>query len=370
MNNEEKNLTEEQKNKILAEWDAHPESPPSLKDLTRLIFPDVENVDGRSEEGRLVKSFLATKQIKARGSQEYHPKEKISLSEEHKAFINNNTSTMSFVEIARVLFANDKITNLSQEAKAINEYIKTLSPDQSIFENPEENVSQGYKPPRTEDRAISKINKYVGRPDAPAIDKEKITQRQRKEVQSLIGYLHTYRFTHQMNTYFSKTERDLFESSFVRYTNDKPDLTQEEVDQYIVLSTEVVISSNIQARVSRLQTYLDDTANDSEGRKISMSLVEAINTAQTEYHQSVNRQQKLLDDLKEKRSDRLKKQIKENASILNLVQLWKEEETRIKLLKLADLRKKSLKKEIDRLSTLEEIKGRILGLSEDEALNG
>ena len=370
MDDKAKELTEEQKSKIIQEWDFRPENPPSLKELTKLIFPDAESIDGRSEEGRLVKSFLATKQIKARAAQDYQPREKISLSEEHKEFIKNNTTTMSFVEIARILFASEKITNLSQEAKAINEYIKTLSPNQSVFENPEENVTQEYRPPKTEDRAISKINKYVGRPDAPAIDKEKITQRQRKEVQSLIGYLHTYRFTHQMNTYASEVERDLFESSFIRYTNDKPDLTQEEVDQYIVLSTEVVISSNIQARVSRLQIYLDDTANDSEGRKISMSLVEAINTAQTEYHQSVNRQQKLLDDLKEKRSDRLKKQIKENASILNLVQLWKEEETRVKLLKLAELRKKSIKNEIERLTTLDEIKGRILGLSEDEALNG
>ena len=75
-----------------------------------------------------------------------------------------------------------------------------------------------------------------------------------------------------------------------------------------------------------------------------MSLVEAINTAQTEYNQCVNRQQKLLSDLKQKRSDRLSKQIKENASILNLVQMWKAEESRKKLIKIAETRKRLLKK--------------------------
>ena len=60
--------------------------------------------------------------------------------------------------------------------------------------------------------------------------------------------MHTFRFNHQINNYETQNDRDLFESSFIRYTYDKPDLTQEEVDQYIVLSSEVVISANIQRR--------------------------------------------------------------------------------------------------------------------------
>ena len=115
---------------------------------------------------------------------------------------------------------------------------------------------------------------------------------------------------------------------------------------------------------------MDGVAEDTEGRRISMSLVDAINTAQTEYNQCVNRQQKLLESLKEKRSDRLKKQIKENASILNLVQLWKEEENRKKLVKLAEIRKKTVKDEIEKLSTIDEVKARIMGITEGEVSDG
>ena len=115
---------------------------------------------------------------------------------------------------------------------------------------------------------------------------------------------------------------------------------------------------------------LDEAADDTEGARISMGLVEAINTAQTEYNQCVSRQQKLLESLKEKRSSRLSKQIKENASILNLVQLWKDEESRIKLIKLAEVRKKSLEKEIDKISSLDEVKAKIMGLTREEVLNG
>ena len=179
-----------------------------------------------------------------------------------------------------------------------------------------------------------------------------------------------FRFLHQISTYNIETDRELFESSFVRYTFDKGDLTQEEVDQYIVLSAEVVIASTIQRRINHLSDLLDEVANNTEGRRISMALVESISKSQTEYNQCVNRQQKLLGDLKEKRSDLLKRQIKENASILNLVQMWKEEESRKDMIKLAEIRKKAVKEEIERLSTLDEVKARILGISKDEVLNG
>ena len=99
-------------------------------------------------------------------------------------------------------------------------------------------------------------------------------------------------------------------------------------------------------------------------------MVEAINTAQTEYNQCVNRQTKLLNELKEKRSQRMSKMMQDSASILNLVELWKDEESRNKMIKLADLRRQNVSSEIERLSSMEEIKSRILGISEEEVLNG
>jgi hypothetical protein len=259
---------------------------------------------------------------------------------------------------------------MSQECKAVIKYLNEVKQTGALelFEDDDDDASTDYKPPKTFDRMLVRINKYIN----PAIDKNKLTSREKKEIESLISYINTYRLIHIMNTYDSVTDRELYESSFIRYTYNKIDLLQEEVDQYIVLSAEVVISSNIQRRVETLQTLLDEAASsgDGESTRISMSLVEAINTAQTEYNQCVNRQQKLLDSLKQKRSDRLSKQIKENASILNLVQMWKDEDSRVKLLAMAELRKKALAEEVEKLTTMDEVKARIMGLSEDDALNG
>ena len=358
MNKEE--LTSSQKELIINEWNSRPDNPPSLLELINLAFPE-KGFDGRTKEGRAVKSFLASRDIKARASHEYQSKKQISLSEEDKLFIQNNVEFMSSVEMGRLIFKDNSLTNLNQEIRIIVDYIKTLNSDTPTFEPTEEVPNEQYKPPKTFDKTMYRVNKYV--PDT--INKEKITSKDKKNVKALIGYLNAYRFSYQMNTYTSNTDRDLYESSFIRYTHNKDDLSQEEVDQYIVLSSEVVIAANIQRRKEHLTRLLDNVVEDSDGRA-SMSLVEAIGKTETEYNQSVNRQQKLLSDLKEKRSDRLKKQIKENASILNLVKLWKEEESRKNLLHLAEMRKKSVDDEVQKLSDIDEVKARILGLGEDD----
>ena len=49
--------------------------------------------------------------------------------------------------------------------------------------------------------------------------------------------------------------------------------------------------------------------------------------------------------------------------------MWKEEESRKQLIQLTELRKKTLKKEIEKLSDMDAVKARIMGLTDDEALN-
>jgi len=61
-----KYLTKEKKEKILNEWNSRPSDPPSLLELIRIAYPDRLELDGRSKEGREVKTFLATRKIKWR----------------------------------------------------------------------------------------------------------------------------------------------------------------------------------------------------------------------------------------------------------------------------------------------------------------
>ena len=362
-------LTKEQQLTLLNEWNNRPDDPPYIKELIELAFPDIpeDMKDGRSKYGRVVKKFLSENSLEAKVSHKYYPKEKIELTDNQKEFIENNCGAMKPMDMVKLVFEDPRISPLDLRYKIMLEFLGTLNNKVKYSDvNSEEAVEGGYAPPKSEARAMVRVNKYVYH----GIDKSKVTPKIKRNLATLIGYMHTFRFLHQISTYNIETDRELFESSFVRYTWDKPDLTQEEVDQYIVLSAEVVIASNIQRRVERLQQLLDQNAEDTEGRRMAMSLVEAINTAQTEYNQCVNRQTKLLNELKEKRSHRMSKIMQESASILNLVELWKDEESRHKMIKIAELRKKNVSKEIERLSSMEEIKSRIMGISEEEILNG
>ena len=360
-------LSEDQQNLIIETWNSSAEEPPSLQELTKLLFPHLENIDGRSKEGRAIKEFLATRNIKPKTTSKYDKKERVELTDDQKEFINNNFTLMTYVEVARVLFKNNNITNLSIEAITVKEYIDSIQTNEKPFETSQElpPSASEFRPPKSFDKMLSRVQKYVKGLD----DKSKITPSQKNGVEALVNYVNSYRFIHQINCIQSNMERDLFESTFVRYTYDKPDLTQEEVDQYIILSSEVVIASDIQRRKEDLNILLRESMQEADGRA-SMSLVEIIGKVETEYNQSVKRQQGLLSDLKEKRSDRLKKKQDDSASILNLVEMWKSEESRQKMLKLAQLRKQSTKEDIEKLSTMDEIKCRILGISEEEILNG
>lgn len=356
-------LTVEQQEKILSQWSSD-EDAPSLKKMVEDTFPDIAEdlKDGRSKYGRCLKAFLTSLDLKARPAQEYVVKGFLELTENQKNYIRDNVGSQRPLDITKAIFNNTELTNLSQECRTINEFIKTLPPETLIIEADASVVL--YEPPKTFDKMLQKVNAYIHE----SIQKNKMSPKQKKDIQSLIGHLHTVRFIHQINTYPDAAERRLFESSFIRYTYDKFDLTQEEVDQYIILATEVVISSAIQETIQIIQIQLNHEIEN--GGKIPMAFIEANNTARTEYNQCVNRQQKLLNDLKEKRSTRLSKEIKATASILNLVELWKEEESRLKLLKLAELRKQVLHKEMENLTSMDEVKARILGISEDEVLNG
>lgn len=360
----EEKLTEEQIKKLLEIWNENPNDPPSLQDLAEKIF-EKKGLDGRSKEGRLIREYLAKNNLQAKKAYEYKVKGLINLSEEQKEFITNNHSTMKGVEMAKALFNIQNLTNLSQETRTVLEFVKSL--DQTPYEEPQGEI---WAPPRKLDNVIARINKYI----ESGIDFKKITPKEKKNLETLRANLQIYSFIHQINSFSKIVERELFESNFIRFTYNKSDLTQEEIEQYILLCIEKVRSARIQAREEIYHKLLDrmmEEMNEDEDKKIqiNMGLVEAIKNAQTEYNQCMKRQEDLIESLNGTRADRLDKQIKENASILNLVLLWKFEETRKPIIMEGEKRKDKLREAIKELSAFDEMKAKVLGFSEEEMLN-
>lgn len=361
-------LNPDQQQKILDLWNSRPDNPPSLKELTQVVFGG--DFDGRSEEGKSIKQFLASRNLRARASSDRENKlANFELSDEHKLYIVNNVATNTPLEIAKTLFNNSALTNLNAETRAIAEYVKSL--DTKVIYGGKDTLEQipstDYEPPKTLDKALKKINEYVSFINGVG----NLTASQKKSVERLIEYLHTYTFIRLMNTFDLAADRKTCEDAFIRYTYDKPDLTQEEIDQYIELCHHKVQGFKVQRRSEALQRRLEEAiVNTDSDKEYSMKLVEAIGKASTEYHQCIDRQKKLLESLTQRRSARLDSQINDSATILNLVQAWKNEEERKKFLKYAEIEQKAVAEEVDRLESIPELKARFMGLPKDRALYG
>ena len=75
-----------------------------LTELTKLAFPDKQNIDGRSKEGRAVRAFMLESGINYETKHVY-PKEDLNLSAQQKEFISNSSQEgMNALQIAAVLF--------------------------------------------------------------------------------------------------------------------------------------------------------------------------------------------------------------------------------------------------------------------------
>ncbi len=349
-------LTTAQKTLISNRWKNDAKTPPSIQELLDIAFPK-QNLDGRSKEATAVKEFLVSCGINSEPS--YKPKRNFELSIEHKEYLKNNYSTMRPIEMARALFGNN-ISPGSSEVKEISGFLRTLDKKPMYGEE----IESSYSPPRSLDRLVSRLKKYID--EVKGWDNKNLTPTQKKQSESLIGYLASYRFKHQIDSYESQVDKELFESSFIKYCYDKNDLSQENCDQYILLCSEVIILAHIQETINMLQREQNRVLEE-EG-KISMAVVEAIKTARQEHNDCIKRQQALYKSLTQERSDKLSEEIKDKASLLNLVNLWKNEASRKEMIKIANDRKDKLKGEIERMETMEDLKIKIIGISRNEIL--
>jgi hypothetical protein len=363
-------LNENHKSRIYEILNKNPEA--TLTEITAFVYEN-KNIDTRSKQGREIKKFIIDNNIEYK-SRSVYQRERISLTEDQKEFIKNNFKDQHYLDIAKLIFKKE-LTHLSLESKEVSKYINLLkSKEENSFEQidyiPEEkqdndNIITEYFPPRRLDQTVARINRYLNLNwtlELKAI--------QLKQAESLQRYLNTFSFCYQINTYKREDDRKLFEDAFIRYTYNKEDLSQEELDQFITLCTEVVTASTILQQVEELRQMLRQSSEEDEGRNIKMQLNEAINNLQTEYNQCRGRQNKLYKSLVDDRSKKLQERKEENASILNLVQAWKDEEKRKSIINLAEAQKQNLEQEAKRLSSMDELKAIIKGIDIDEMVYG
>ena len=362
-------LNDQQKKFILENWDKI-----NLKELVIKVTGDPEQT-GLTREGRAIKAFICAENPDAKiKTTKYEAKnEKIELNENQKLFIRNNLSKMRWVEMAQMVFGEPSITQLHKEAIAVYEYVNEIDPD-SIPPEEKRHEEIEYKPPGTINTLVSRVNKYrIKFSDGKAfgLDKENLKPHEKKNLQSLMGYLFTYRFVQQATKYIKLQDRELFESSFIRFCYDKPDLLEEEVDNYISLCAETVTITQIERTIQLLDNELEEALRGNDDKKkLSMTFVETINGQREKLNQAKKTYASLNDKLVTARSKRIDDKHQQNATVLNLVEAVKNEEKRIQLLKIAEKQKMLEEGEVDELSSMDHVVALIAGITKERAKYG
>lgn len=358
------NLTDAQKLLILKKWNENESNPPSIAELIKVAWPELPSkyLDGRLLWGKSVKKLLIEKDIRVLTIAD--DKSKMELTKEQKEYIRNNCSTSKPFDMAKVIFGNKMLSPASIEMRLVAQFIKTLDPQVVLVDKDIPDFD--YRPPKTIVQVLSRIRKYVS--ETEKWEMEKLTSQQVKCCEMLIHYLHDLRFKRQIDSYQKQEDKNTFESEFVKYVYNKPDLAQEEISQYIALCSFIVSEFNINAYLEMLKTQMQDEYD--AGGRVSGNLVDAIESARADLDACSKRQSALYNSLIEKRSEKVKGRMKDTASILNVIELWKNEESRKKMLLIANNQRSKLEDEINRLESMEDIICIIAGISKNEVLNG
>ena len=324
------------------------------------------DLTGRSKEAKVVRDYLITtgfvnKKEKPKAAQSVE-----ILKPSQYEFIDQNIKTgITPKQITELLF-HDKFQSLENlnifitpEYRAIHKYIKEKYPD-NLIDN-ESGVNDRYAVPRSIKTVINKVNKWCGQD----INEEKLSLHHRKYMEKLLTYLASPRFVGNYDSYTSATDKELFEAEFVRSVWDKPDLTTDEINLYINVCMDYINLRQIDIKKNKINQMFNDTE---EQKDFTMRLTEVLKTISEEYNQCAQRIDKCIQKLNGERSKRVEQHQQKNASIINLVELFQDEHERKMMIQIAEMQKKVIKDEADRLENMSSWKARILGISKQDAI--
>ena len=261
-------LTQEQQDRVKEILQKNSEA--TLTEITAYAYND-ENIDSRSKEGRALKQFLLENNIEYKNRSVFQ-RDRVALTAEQEEFIKNNYKNQHYLDMAKILFKNNTLTHLSLESREVNKLVEKIQKSDPTYLEmktyaPAETTPTGamgeYFAPRRLDQTLYRINKYLN----IGWEQGKLKATQLKQVEMLQRYMNTFSFCYQINTYKREDDRKLFEDAFIRYTYNKEDLTQEELDQFVTLCTETVTASSILQQVEDLRQLLRQ-ASEEDGRII------------------------------------------------------------------------------------------------------
>ena len=376
-------LTEAQKATVRAQWDKM-----DLKTLTRLVF-DNQELNGHNTEAKSIKSYIASLSIDGKetppkiATTQHITKGELELTQPQVDSIVSLLSgeePPSINEIVKMLFpefADKAIIPTTREYRAVLKVVKSCNENAvDIWDEPV--VERRYKPPFSYSSIVGLVNKHVNNPvdtRKALYDMATIKPSHERNLKALLSHMKSTKFVLEASMYDRRVDRDLFESTFIRQTQDKAaDLTPEEVDTYIAIAAGTVRESQVERQIAFERRMSNDCleGNDETGNKakLSMSLVESIKALQGERKELKSHTHKLITSVSGSRSARLKEKGVKDDYLGNLIEAWREEEKRLELIELAKKEHMEDTEEFNKIKSLDHSFALIAGMTRAEAEGG
>ena len=348
MSQSSQELSEQQKEKILELFRS---GVTDINQLTQTVFNN-KKLKARDKQGKLVSAFLVDKELNPNKADvgEFTEEQKQLIVSEMK----NGSNPLN---IARLLFGNDKIQRLSKEWRAVQQWVA----NNGLKVDDKDDIVSEYVAPRSFETIVGKINRAVG----INLDHEKLSGKYKQYVEKLAVHFQNSRLKRIMDSYEVRKDRQLFEDQFIRLVWDQMDLTAMELDLIMNICADTVSVESSRARIQKLTSMFDDIEDKSE---LKISLSDSIKTITDEYNITLKRISDNTKKLQGDRSERLKSGSKDETSLISLFQELQEEENRINAIRIAEMQKMAIEEEANRLETADEWMCRILGVSKQEVI--
>jgi hypothetical protein len=353
-------LTPEQKAYIYKNWDK------DLRTLTQECFPD-EAITLRNIECKAVKQELASLgKLVSLPVTDNQAKQIEILSQDHKDYISQNYKQASSpLELARTIFSNTRLIEMSRECRAVVAYVKQIDPDYKKEDDLAEDIE--FKPPTNYSQMMYRVNKYVQLENKLVPDK--VSEAQRRQLEAMMAYMRMPLFKSEADKYFKRNDREVFESTFIANCWDKPDLSNEHVIQFIFLSGLIVKQNVCDRQLQKVENLIAEKLDgDLTNGRLSKNEVDMVNQLREKTMDILKQVGTLIKTLTGQRADMIKEKVLGAGSMHPLVEAWKREEDRKRIIKLAAKHRDDLKVEVERLSSMDALKCEIYGLSKDSIL--
>lgn len=362
-------ITDEQRAIIEKHWDDQPDV------LLQRVFPDKPDLDQRSIEWRSIRSVLATigkaPEASPGSSTLPRPAQKPDqLSPSQEEFLRASYKDASGpVELARTLWADERIMSNDPRVQMVLRFVRKI--DQTYRREDEPVDEMDYQPPRTTAILVGRLNRYgIGaRPDGKSLGDGGLSNQEKRALEVLLTNMRRSVFKVEADKFTKKIDRDVFEETFIGTTWGKLDLSHEHVMQYLVLAS---LSAQRNA-TDRMMRTLDERfllSLEDAGKPLSKSEVDALKETKNAAAEHLKQINTLIKTLEGERSKIAAAQREGTASMHPLVAAWKEQESRHKLIQLAQRKQQAaLKQEVERFATMDSLRAEIWGLDPDTIIH-